>query len=287
MTSTLQLLFMAIGFIVVRFVKLETITGIRLLDESGTLNPRYGRVELQLDYNTHGWYGVCERGSYDLSHHIWNRMTANVACRQLGFLGGWNYSMHGISTRYTLEDFRCGLDTDTLDNCYYDYPELCGCAPSRDIIDDILNQCNYKEHKSQYQAAVSCYGKTDIDNIHIRLVPKTTLDPEVVKSETPNNYGKLEISFLDQWYDVCFHGIRSWTIEDATVACRHMGFELGAIETRRQEENAKRQYSFSSFNCLGTETNLFACLPDPPRNASCKDNDNVYIRCNGNVGLLY
>ena len=84
-----------------------TITAIRLLDESGRLNPSHGRVELQLDILAPLWYGICKDGSNDPRHHSWDRMSAIVACRQLNFLGGWNESVRGLSTRYTLEDFSC------------------------------------------------------------------------------------------------------------------------------------------------------------------------------------
>ena len=91
----------------------------------------------------------------------------------------------------------------------------------------------------------------------VRLVPEEPLGSEVddAESETFRNIdGKLEILYGGHWSDVCFNGNVHWTDKDAAVACRHMGFELGAIETERYEVTTGRQYSFSSFNCIGSKS---------------------------------
>ena len=53
------------------------------------------------------WLAVCHDGSTDADHQAWDRTAAMVACRQLGYDGGWDEAIPGITTEISVEGVTC------------------------------------------------------------------------------------------------------------------------------------------------------------------------------------
>lgn len=91
--------------------------------------------------------------------------------------------------------------------------------------------------------------------------------------------GRVEVNYNGTWGTVCDD---SWTIQDANVVCRQLGF------TR-----ATAAFSFAYFGagtgaillddvtCFGTEARLDQCLSAPFGEHNCRHYEDAGVRCYG------
>lgn len=86
------------------------------------------------------------------------------------------------------------------------------------------------------------------------------------------NAGRIEVLYAGVWGGINSDGFsyRSWTINEATVACRQLGYQAGA-----EAALANGVYGpvngpvwLSSLHCYGNETNLMSCSHDGLGNKS-------------------
>ena len=71
-----------------------------------TSSADYDQGVILLEYNDDFWVSIC----YDGDIHQWDKRSVIVACRQLGYNGGWPIMIEGDSdrTEMHLQDFECG-----------------------------------------------------------------------------------------------------------------------------------------------------------------------------------
>ncbi|XP_072046229.1 neurotrypsin-like [Amphiura filiformis] len=236
-------------------------SGIRLVGDSETFK---GKVELRANGY---WLAICYDGDSDRSN--WNRAAATVACRQLGYDAGWEGSRLGVTRDYSLEGFECSTDSDSsLNECSHDGYEYCGCSTF-----GTLNPFRCGDHEQeQEQAFVECYNFSDI-SLHLEEMNGGDL-----------HEGKLKVLYRGDLYDVCYQGSDTddhiWSMDEANVACRQLGYQLGGVRTGRFDGGSDIPKYFDDFTCNNEGVdNLFSCFPDPPNESGCGSNNTVFLEC--------
>ncbi|KAI8497030.1 hypothetical protein Bbelb_249790 [Branchiostoma belcheri] len=164
---------------------------LRLVGGSG---PHEGRVEV---FHAGEWGTVCHSG--------WSLEDAHVACRQLGYPGADRptFSAHfGRGTgRIWLDTLRCTGTEERLVDCERgDWGDVPLCAHIHD-------------------SGVVC--KTSPGE------PVTMSDLRLVGGSGPHE-GRVEVFHAGEWGTVCHSG---WSLEDAHVACRQLGYPEAVRET--------------------------------------------------------
>ena len=85
--------------------------------------------------------------------------------------------------------------------------------------------------------------------------------------------GQLQYFFVSQWITLCYNG---WTITDAQVACRQMGFNY-VVSLYKTTRTVAFSVSLGELSCSGSEQSLQYC---PGRIISlCFDSEHVGIIC--------
>ena len=77
-------------------------------------------------------------------------------------------------------------------------------------------------------------------------------------SHSPN-MGRIEVHFAGTWGSVSASG---WDIEDATVACRQLGYHSPSLSGSRIFCSSDIPMWFAHFTCFGNETSLEQCARD-------------------------
>ncbi|XP_013413095.1 scavenger receptor cysteine-rich domain superfamily protein-like [Lingula anatina] len=166
-------------------------------------------------YYSGRWGRVCDYG--------WDLTSADVACKQLGFTGAHTRIL-GTSPRgtghYWISDLNCQGSESTLGDC------------SHDGVGIISSYCS---ESSSDDAGVLCKGPNDGE---VRLIGDSQY------------HGRVEIFYAGDWGRVCKSG---WSWNEAKVACRQLGFSLGAelldiLDTEGDFEGGSRYW-------------FYACLP--------------------------
>ncbi|XP_011677589.2 sushi, von Willebrand factor type A, EGF and pentraxin domain-containing protein 1 [Strongylocentrotus purpuratus] len=158
----------------------------------------------------------------------WDLADASVVCQQLGLGSALEVRSFGPgSGPILLDDLACTGTESSLTSCSYT---------------DRLN-CNHNE-----DAGAVCSGSTGAESVHqgIRLVGGSS-----------EYEGRVEVYINDKWGTVCDD---LWSLTDANVACRHMGFGR-AISTPGATAFGQGSGSIMMDNveCHGDETSLLAC----------------------------
>ncbi|XP_063951456.1 deleted in malignant brain tumors 1 protein-like [Lytechinus pictus] len=156
----------------------------------------------------------------------WDLQDATVVCRQLGFTGATDAPQRAHfgagSGAILLDDLRCTGSESMLVNC-----------PGADFYQ---HNCVHNE-----DASVICIPPSDGD---IKVVNGTSRE------------GELQIYLDGVWMSIC---ATDWSSEDATVACRQLGFThsvgFGASDYRSDGDN----FASFRFYCEGDETSLTHC----------------------------
>ena len=107
--------------------------------------------------------------------------------------------------------------------------------------------------------------------------------------------GFIELKYRNEWRSVCGD---HWTIDDASVACRELGFSLQGKTTSNslawfrnfipnQGATAKFQeydgeYWLDDVKCQGKESYLFACQHVGFGKANCTTRERAGVTCKGN-----
>ena len=112
----------------------------------------------------------------------------------------------------------------------------------------------------------------------LRLVNGTLTDDDGRKCE-----GRLEILLNGEWGTICDD---YWTVENADVACRQLGFVGGAVDDWHRFRNSffppgasDQQIVLDDTNCEGYESNLLDCPSRQPGEHNCQHFEDVGLRC--------
>ena len=78
------------------------------------------------------------------------------------------------------------------------------------------------------------------------------------------NMGRIEVYYAGSWGTIYASG---WDNNDATVACRQLGYSLASMSGYRLFCSDDVPVWFTNFRCLGNETLLDQCARDFPSHA--------------------
>ncbi|XP_072170578.1 scavenger receptor cysteine-rich domain-containing protein DMBT1-like [Diadema setosum] len=200
-----------------------------------------GRVEF---YYNGQWGTVCD--------DWWDIEDANVVCRMLGFEGASNYSCcaeYGQgSDPILLDDVECNGTENDLADCQHNGYGMHNCGHNEDV-------------------GVECIPAGKCSGIQVRLVGG--------EDETQ---GRVEIYHNRQWGTVCSD--YSWSIENANVVCRMLGFE-GALRYSccAMYGQGSGPVLLEDVQCNGTERNLADCRQHKYGYPNCGHNQDVGVEC--------
>ena len=91
--------------------------------------------------------------------------------------------------------------------------------------------------------------------------------------------GRLEVQYNGEWGTVCDDG---WDVNDATVACRMLGFNYSLRSTSSVEFGQGNGSIFlSNLGCHGDEDNLLQCDHGGIGSNICSHSEDVGVVCSG------
>lgn len=68
--------------------------------------------------------------------------------------------------------------------------------------------------------------------------------------------GQIEIRYHGVWKPFCDN---YWTLQDAHVACRMLGYSQGAVLSLRRHQSVNSDAWDTQISCIGTETSIDQC----------------------------
>ena len=92
------------------------------------------------------------------------------------------------------------------------------------------------------------------------------------------NEGRVEIWYSNQWHTVCDD---LWSIVDATVACRQLGYQEAAYAHKRAYfGQGSGEILLDNLNCNGTERSLFfQCAHNGLYGHNCRHREDAGVTC--------
>ena len=89
--------------------------------------------------------------------------------------------------------------------------------------------------------------------------------------------GRVEIWYSDQWNTVCDDG---WSVTDARVACRQLGYEGAALAHQRAHfGQGSGGILLDNLSCTGTEGSLFQCQHNGIYSHNCGHGEDAGVTC--------
>eukprot|EP00057_Strongylocentrotus_purpuratus_P012191 XP_011666665.1 PREDICTED: deleted in malignant brain tumors 1 protein [Strongylocentrotus purpuratus] len=184
----------------------------------------------------------------------WTAAAGEVACRQLGFSGYLNSSLSDPSNSATaghddndtqafLSGFRCYGNERRLEVC----PD------------------------AEWDTVDSCYEKQEV------ILQCDPTDARVVDGSGPYE-GRVEVFYGATWGTVCDN---EWDLDDASVFCRQLGYELGALEAPRNSffGSADGPILLDGLFCYEWESSLFRCQRSSFGNDNCNHSTDAGAVC--------
>merc|ERR1719312_2042172 len=173
---------------------------------------------------------------------MWDKKDATVACRMLGYKSG----------RPTRKS-------------------KFGSTGSRYILDDVMCEgtetslfdCGFQKKDNcgkNEGAGVICSGRGTKSRIELR-------------GGRSRNEGNVFVDGKPVCDDM-------WDENDATVACRMLGYESGTPTTKSKYGNVPKEFILDDMMCDGSERTLFDC--NHQENSNCEGNEGAGVVCSGN-----
>ncbi|XP_022110410.1 deleted in malignant brain tumors 1 protein-like [Acanthaster planci] len=247
----------------------ECSPAVRLVD--GTSSSE-GRVEV-FWHST--WGTICDDG--------WDLGDATVICRQLGFSSAvqaltWSSPGDGL---ILLDDVHCSGDEDTVLDCVNSGPGIHDCVHNEDAgvrCEPCSSRpCINGGTCSSIGGTFTCHCPDHFRGTTCEIGPVLRL-----VGGGARNKGRLEIFLNGEWGTVCDD---SWGLEEATVACRQMGFPNTA-SALVSYGGGVGQIHLDNVVCSGVETNLISCQHDTVEIHNCNHIKDVGVECAPSVRLV-
>ncbi|XP_072046716.1 lysyl oxidase homolog 2-like [Amphiura filiformis] len=212
-----------------------TVTAIDVIDiRLKSINANYSNEGVVQIKSGTEWYVVCRDGD-----KTWGQREAMVACIQLGYKGGWTFSVEKNASTFLNQyssDFDCSGSKDAEMSLHY-------CIGSK-----FVKKCP----DSSYPAGVHCYSNFSVD---------------LLGGVAPN-IGRVEVQYDDMWASVCYQslkqGSKSWTFENAQVVCRELGFPGTMFARQGGLGQGTHEAAMHDYRCKYDFSSLHECLPRPP-----------------------
>ena len=209
-----------------------------------------GRVEV---YYNNTWGTVCD--------DLWGQVDSDVVCRQLGY--------PGASAFYYRAFFGEGTGTIWMDNVQ--------CVST----DNCLGNCTFNgfaNHNCQHSedVSVTCtpVNATEPPPTEVRLIGGSS-DLE----------GRVEVLYLGTWGTICDD---FWSIEDAHVICRQLGFGSALQATGLASfGQGTGTIWLDNVQCTGNETRIEDCTHNGWGNHNCAHFEDAGVVCSGKPCILF
>merc|ERR1711892_405105 len=173
----------------------------------------------------------------------WDRNDATVACRMLGFSSGiptTKSKFGSVPSKHILDDVMCDGSETSLFDCKHQKRDNCG---------------------RKEGAGVICSGS--------RKEAKTKVE---LRGGSRRNEGNVFVNGKPVCDDM-------WDKNDATVACRMLGYKSGRPTTKSKFGSTPSKYILDDVMCVGTETSLFDC--GYRKRDNCGKNEGAGVVCSG------
>ena len=97
-----------------------------------------------------------------------------------------------------------------------------------------------------------------------------------------NNQGRVEVYHDGIWGTVCGD---SWDINDATVVCRSLGFDITKqAKTKADFGQGSGPIWLNGVGCTGIESNLESCVHSGWGVENCPHSKDAGVVCSGEIG---
>ena len=93
---------------------------------------------------------------------------------------------------------------------------------------------------------------------------------------TSDYHGRVEVFLQDEWGTVCDD---SWDINDASTACRQLGFPFGASENIQLFGGGTGQIWLDNLDCDSVADNIITCPGNPIGVHNCDHREDAGARC--------
>ena len=184
--------------------------------------------------------------------NLWGQVDSDIVCQQLGYLqaAAFYYSAffgEGTGTIW-MDNVQCTSNDTCLGNCTFNGFANHNCQHSEDV-------------------SVTCtFNATELGDI--RLIGGS--------SELE---GRVEVNYLGTWGTICDD---FWSIEDAHVICRQLGFG-SAIQATGSASFGQGTGTIwlDNVQCIGNETTIEDCTHRGWGNHNCVHSEDAGVICSG------
>ncbi|XP_063960668.1 uncharacterized protein LOC129267820 [Lytechinus pictus] len=217
---------------------------------------REGRVEL---FYQNAWHTVCD--------DQWDALDSAVVCDGMLGLPGvdgpqWELSFGPGEGEIIMDGLNCLGNEPSMDglNCLGNEPSLFQCR-SRGLF---VHDCTHFE-----DTGVICSPSVRLAN------------------GFREHQGRVEYYYNNQWGTICDDEYGSWSIENANVVCRMLGF-VGAESARGSAfyGEGDSDIVLANVHCNGNETNVADCSRNQFLDHLCAHSEDVGVACSLGVRLV-
>ena len=96
--------------------------------------------------------------------------------------------------------------------------------------------------------------------------------------------GRVEVCYLNTWGTVCND---SWSLNDATVACRQLGYQGGTTLSSSSFREGTGPIWLDDLICTGSESRLVDCKHSGYGVHNCVHYQDAGLRCQGKLIALH